>query len=409
MKRTRPVAAAAAESSWPASSHGSPNTKSDSLDSGVGSEHIRHSRLSPPGDISPLTSCSKADSDSDFAFSEEQRDKRLARYSARGAVCRPDEDQETSSSRSVRTPRSGAGQTRGTLPDVPFPDGGSGGERLSSDTRRVTSGSPHPGDTSTDESSVGYRPRARLQGGGRGVASAMATSSGRREGEKMRWAGPEDAEGSSNSRTSDTSSIREGDCSSVKSTTKRQPLLPGPRGASISRDPVTDAEGGRRGSRPSKQEEGAHPMDPAGLQLAISQESGNRRNGSNSAFNQGEDPANRNPRFLPPSQFGIEAVFQNGAKEGRLRLRWIVLENFKSYRGTHVVGPLTNSVGIVGPNGAGKSNLTDAVCFALGVNAKQLRCNRLVELINASETSSPLGTESSAGEDSNSFKERDKL
>lgn len=58
----------------------------------------------------------------------------------------------------------------------------------------------------------------------------------------------------------------------------------------------------------------------------------------------------------------------------------------------------------------GKSNLTDAVCFALGVNAKQLRCNRLVELINASETSSPsLDTETSAGADSNSSKERDKL
>lgn len=367
MKRTRPVAAAAAESSWPASFHGSPNTKLDSLDSGADSEHSRHSRLSPPGDISPLTLSSKADSDTDFAFSDEQREKRLSRYPARGA-----EDQENSSSRNVRTPRSGAGQTRGTLPDVPFSDRERGGERLSSETRRVTSGPPHPGDTSTDESSAGYRPRARLQGGGRGPASAMSTSSNRREGEKRRWVGPEDAEGSS--RTSDTSSIREGDCASVRTATKPQEAsLRSSKGALVSRNPDTDGEGTRRGSRSSKQEEGAHLVDPAGLQLAVPQEPGNRPNNTESAFHQGEDSANRNPRFLPPSKFGIEAVFQNSAREGRLRLRWIVLENFKSYRGTHVVGPLTNSVGIVGPNGAGEGE---------GRRKTQQRSFQMVSLIS---------------------------
>ncbi|CBZ51041.1 xenopus 14s cohesin smc1 subunit, related [Neospora caninum Liverpool] len=94
--------------------------------------------------------------------------------------------------------------------------------------------------------------------------------------------------------------------------------------------------------------------------------------------------------IAPPDPFAatldVGAVFRKGAKIGRLRLRWVVLENFKSYKGTHVIGPLYGSVAVIGPNGAGKSNLTDAICFALGVNAKQLRCSRLVELIHASDS-----------------------
>ncbi|KEP60197.1 UNVERIFIED_CONTAM: RecF/RecN/SMC N terminal domain-containing protein [Hammondia hammondi] len=85
----------------------------------------------------------------------------------------------------------------------------------------------------------------------------------------------------------------------------------------------------------------------------------------------------------------VGALFRRGTQAGRLCLRWVVLENFKSYKGTHVVGPLYGSVAVIGPNGAGKSNLTDAICFALGVNAKQLRCTRLVELIHASEAKAP--------------------
>ncbi|PFH32181.1 RecF/RecN/SMC N terminal domain-containing protein [Besnoitia besnoiti] len=88
--------------------------------------------------------------------------------------------------------------------------------------------------------------------------------------------------------------------------------------------------------------------------------------------------------FAPTPDVG--ALFRKGAKTGRLRLRWVILENFKSYKGTHVIGPLSGSVAVIGPNGAGKSNLTDAVCFALGVNAKQLRCTRLIELIHSSES-----------------------
>lgn len=67
---------------------------------------------------------------------------------------------------------------------------------------------------------------------------------------------------------------------------------------------------------------------------------------------------------------------------GRLLLRWLEIENFKSFYGRHVLGPLGNCVAIAGPNGAGKSNVIDAIAFALGVNAGQLRCTRLLDLLN---------------------------
>lgn len=38
----------------------------------------------------------------------------------------------------------------------------------------------------------------------------------------------------------------------------------------------------------------------------------------------------------------------------RFFLEYVVLENFKSYRGKHVIGPLQSSVAIIGANGSGK-------------------------------------------------------
>lgn len=44
-----------------------------------------------------------------------------------------------------------------------------------------------------------------------------------------------------------------------------------------------------------------------------------------------------------------------GASTGpRFFLEYVVLENFKSYKGRHVVGPLQSSVAIIGANGSGK-------------------------------------------------------
>ncbi|EAY17319.1 RecF/RecN/SMC N terminal domain containing protein [Trichomonas vaginalis G3] len=50
---------------------------------------------------------------------------------------------------------------------------------------------------------------------------------------------------------------------------------------------------------------------------------------------------------------------------GKLKLARIELENFKSFRGPHTIGPFLPFSGIVGPNGAGKSNVLDSLAFSL--------------------------------------------
>jgi len=63
----------------------------------------------------------------------------------------------------------------------------------------------------------------------------------------------------------------------------------------------------------------------------------------------------------------------------------IELENFKSYFGTKVIGPLhKNFTAVVGPNGSGKSNLIESLLFVFGKRAKQMRLNKLSELIHKS-------------------------
>lgn len=76
----------------------------------------------------------------------------------------------------------------------------------------------------------------------------------------------------------------------------------------------------------------------------------------------------------------------------------LIVNNFKSYRGRHLIGPLRRFTGIIGPNGAGashcqyrkgliiflylgKSNLMDAMSFVLGVQARHMRGSNLSDLI----------------------------
>jgi len=69
----------------------------------------------------------------------------------------------------------------------------------------------------------------------------------------------------------------------------------------------------------------------------------------------------------------------------RLMIQKIELENFKSYFGTKVIGPLhKNFTAVVGPNGSGKSNLIESLLFVFGKRAKQMRLNKLAELIHKS-------------------------
>ncbi|CAO1631057.1 unnamed protein product [Parajaminaea phylloscopi] len=57
------------------------------------------------------------------------------------------------------------------------------------------------------------------------------------------------------------------------------------------------------------------------------------------------------------------------------------ITDFKSYRGTQVIGPFKSFSAVIGPNGSGKSNLMDAISFVLGVKSAQLRSSNLRDVI----------------------------
>ena len=113
----------------------------------------------------------------------------------------------------------------------------------------------------------------------------------------------------------------------------------------------------------------------------------------------------------------------------------LTLHNFKSYAGTHSLGPLTHFTAVIGPNGAGqphnntlhcpqqphcsstppaqhsmldrqlclccavvhlspgKSNILDAISFVLGVRSTQLRGQALADLIHKASSGGAEGTE----------------
>lgn len=57
-----------------------------------------------------------------------------------------------------------------------------------------------------------------------------------------------------------------------------------------------------------------------------------------------------------------------------LRIQGIELDGFKSYREHTVINDIHQQLTcVVGLNGSGKSNTFDAICFALGIEAKLLR------------------------------------
>ncbi|KAK9109610.1 hypothetical protein Sjap_017670 [Stephania japonica] len=72
-------------------------------------------------------------------------------------------------------------------------------------------------------------------------------------------------------------------------------------------------------------------------------------------------------------------------RKPRLFIKEMVLRNFKSYAGEQRVGPFHKSFSaVVGPNGSGKSNVIDAMLFVFGKRAKQMRLNKVSELIHNS-------------------------
>ncbi|KAG0416409.1 Structural maintenance of chromosomes protein 4 [Dictyocoela roeselum] len=65
-----------------------------------------------------------------------------------------------------------------------------------------------------------------------------------------------------------------------------------------------------------------------------------------------------------------------------IKIKKIIMHNFKSYRGTHTIDNIdTHLNAIVGPNGCGKSNIIDAVLFLFGFRAKKLRHKTATDLI----------------------------
>ncbi|XP_071504723.1 structural maintenance of chromosomes protein 1A-like [Diadema antillarum] len=70
-------------------------------------------------------------------------------------------------------------------------------------------------------------------------------------------------------------------------------------------------------------------------------------------------------------------------------LKFLMLENFKSYQGKQTIGPFKPFTAIIGPNGAGKSNLMDAISFVLGEKTSNLRVKRLSELIHGAPIGKP--------------------
>ncbi|KAM0933788.1 putative structural maintenance of chromosomes protein [Dioscorea sansibarensis] len=79
------------------------------------------------------------------------------------------------------------------------------------------------------------------------------------------------------------------------------------------------------------------------------------------------------------------AATEAGSGKPRLVITEMVLRNFKSYAGEQRIGPFHKSFSaVVGPNGSGKSNVIDAMLFVFGKRAKQMRLNKVSELIHNS-------------------------
>ncbi|KAL9893957.1 structural maintenance of chromosomes protein 1A [Glossina fuscipes] len=77
-------------------------------------------------------------------------------------------------------------------------------------------------------------------------------------------------------------------------------------------------------------------------------------------------------------------------EEEQAFLQYIEMDNFKSYQGRVVVGPLKQFTAVIGPNGSGKSNFMDAISFVMGEKTSSLRVKRLNDLIHGSSIGKPV-------------------
>ncbi|PKA51107.1 Structural maintenance of chromosomes protein 4 [Apostasia shenzhenica] len=94
---------------------------------------------------------------------------------------------------------------------------------------------------------------------------------------------------------------------------------------------------------------------------------------------------------------GIEEESSGAAtpRKARLFISEMTLRNFKSYAGEQRIGPFDKCFSaVVGPNGSGKSNVIDAMLFVFGKRAKQMRLNKVSELIHNSSNHQNLDSAS---------------
>jgi structural maintenance of chromosome 1 len=78
-----------------------------------------------------------------------------------------------------------------------------------------------------------------------------------------------------------------------------------------------------------------------------------------------------------------------------VQLKFIELENFKSYKGHRSLGPLPSFTAVIGPNGSGKSNFMDAISFVMGEKTASLRVKRLADLIHGASIGRPVANRAS--------------
>lgn len=78
-----------------------------------------------------------------------------------------------------------------------------------------------------------------------------------------------------------------------------------------------------------------------------------------------------------------------------VQLKYIEVDNFKSYKGYKKIGPLKPFMAVIGPNGSGKSNFMDAVSFVMGEKTNPLRVKRLADLIHGASVGKPISRSAS--------------
>ena len=84
------------------------------------------------------------------------------------------------------------------------------------------------------------------------------------------------------------------------------------------------------------------------------------------------------------------------SKEYRnVTLKFIEVDNFKSYQGYRKIGPLFPFMAVIGPNGSGKSNFMDAISFVMGEKTNMLRVKRLNDLIHGASVGKPISNRAS--------------